>query len=173
MAAKMARIPMRRLGTPEEIADMVRFLLSGSATYVTGPLITAFGANGDAASLMRFFCLFVAGSFMFNGALFVANAAFNNLGFPLYSTLFNWGRATLGVIPFVYFGKAYGPEGVLAGWGIGAVAFGTLSIIVCFSVLKKMPQTSQQTRAPDAPPTAQSPFSTGKASLIAPSNPTD
>ena len=76
-------------------------------------------------------------------------------------------------IPFVYFGKAYGPEGVLAGWGIGAVAFGALSIMVCFSVLKKMPQAGAHSRAPDAPPTAQSPFSTGKASLIAPSEPGD
>lgn len=167
---------------PRVVATM-RDSLTVSAIYTlamwallalfTEPLITAFGASGDAASLMRFFCFFVAGSFMFNGALFVANAAFNNLGFPLYSTLFNWGRATLGVIPFVYFGRAYGPEGVLAGWGIGAVAFGALSIIVCFSVLKKMPQTGPHSRAPDAPPTAQSPFSTAKASLIAPSEPGD
>lgn len=106
---------------------------------LSGPLVALFGATGDAAMLLRFFCLFVAGSFMFNGALFVANAAFNNLGFPVYSTLFNWGRATLGVIPFVHFGMAWGPEGVLAGWGIGAVAFGLLSIIVCFRVLGKMP----------------------------------
>ncbi len=106
---------------------------------LAGPLVALFGATGDAAMLLRFFCLFVAGSFMFNGALFVANAAFNNLGFPVYSTLFNWGRATLGVIPFVHFGMAWGPEGVLAGWGIGAVAFGLLSIVVCFRVLGKMP----------------------------------
>jgi NAD(P)-dependent dehydrogenase (short-subunit alcohol dehydrogenase family) len=43
MAAKQARIPMRRLGTPEEIADMVAFLLSPAASYVTGALITADG----------------------------------------------------------------------------------------------------------------------------------
>lgn len=106
---------------------------------LAGPLIALFGATGDAAMLLRFFCLFVAGSFMFNGALFVSNAAFNNLGFAVYSTLFNWGRATLGVIPFVHFGMAWGPEGVLAGWGIGAVAFGLLSIVVCFRVLARMP----------------------------------
>jgi putative MATE family efflux protein len=106
---------------------------------LTGPLIALFGATGDAALLLRFFCFFVAGSFMFNGALFVANAAFNNLGFPVYSTVFNWGRATLGVIPFVHFGMAWGPEGVLAGWGIGAIAFGLASIVVCFRVLGTLP----------------------------------
>jgi hypothetical protein len=45
-----------------------------------------FGATGEARDVIVFFCLFVAGSFMFNGMLFVANAAFNNLGYALYST---------------------------------------------------------------------------------------
>ena len=48
----------------------------------------------------------------FIGLLFVANASFNNLGFPLLSTLFNWGRATLGTMPFALIGARYGgPEG--------------------------------------------------------------
>jgi putative MATE family efflux protein len=105
-----------------------------------GPLVAMFDATGDAALLVEFFCLFVAGSFLFNGALFVANAAFNNLGNPLLATFFNWGRATLGVIPFVYIGKAYGAEGVLAGWGLGAVFFGILSVIVSFRVVARLPQ---------------------------------
>lgn len=108
---------------------------------LTWPFITqAFSAQADAARLIRFFCLFVAGSFIFNGALFVANAAFNNLGFAIYSTVFNWGRATLGVIPFVWVGKAWGPEGVLAGWGLGGIVFGIVSVIVCFRELKKLPE---------------------------------
>ncbi len=43
MAAKEARIPLGRLGTPEEIADLVAFLLSGEASYSTGGLFTADG----------------------------------------------------------------------------------------------------------------------------------
>jgi NAD(P)-dependent dehydrogenase (short-subunit alcohol dehydrogenase family) len=43
MAAKQARIPMRRLGLPEEIADMAAFLLSPAASYSTGGLFTADG----------------------------------------------------------------------------------------------------------------------------------
>ncbi|MEO1398782.1 MAG: MATE family efflux transporter, partial [Pseudomonadota bacterium] len=81
---------------------------------VLSPYIVAlFGASGNAADIVTVFCLFVAGSFLFNGALFVANAAFNNLGFAFYATAFNWGRATLGVVPFVWVGKEYGPSGVL------------------------------------------------------------
>lgn len=43
MAAKMARIPMGRLGTPDEIACLSAFLLSGDASYSTGGLFTADG----------------------------------------------------------------------------------------------------------------------------------
>ena len=43
MAAKEARIPMGRLGTPEEIAGLVVFLLSDAASYSTGGLFTADG----------------------------------------------------------------------------------------------------------------------------------
>lgn len=43
MDAKKARIPMGRLGTPDEIADLVVFLLSGDSAYSTGGLFTADG----------------------------------------------------------------------------------------------------------------------------------
>lgn len=123
----------------------------------------AFSAENDARNLIRFFCLFVAGSFIFNGALFVANAAFNNLGFAIYSTVFNWGRATLGVIPFVWVGKAWGPEGILAGWGLGGIIFGVLAIVVCFRELKRLPQRAD-IKAEQAAiiPSANSPFTSGR-----------
>ncbi len=43
MEAKKARIPMGRLGTPDEIAAMVTFLLSSAAAYATGSLLMADG----------------------------------------------------------------------------------------------------------------------------------
>ena len=43
MAAKQARIPLGRLGTPEEIAEVAAFLLSPAASYSTGSLVTADG----------------------------------------------------------------------------------------------------------------------------------
>ncbi|MBL4727206.1 MAG: MATE family efflux transporter [Rhizobiaceae bacterium] len=126
-------------------------------------IVAAFSAKGEAAEMVRFYCYFVAGSFIFAAALFVANTAFNNLGYPLYSTFTNWGRATLGVIPFVYVGQAYGPSGVLAGWGLGGVLFGVVSILICFKILKKLPEkrAKEQEVLPNIP-SANSPFTSGK-----------
>jgi Na+-driven multidrug efflux pump len=129
-----------------------------------------FGAVGEARELIIFFCLFAAGSFLFNGALFVANAAFNNLGFATLSTLFNWGRSTLGVIPFVWIGAHYyGAKGVVAGWGLGAIVFGIVSLVVAFRVVRNIgvnPPPEFDPNAPPPPPAAQSPFSTGKAATL-------
>lgn len=134
------------------------------AVFAT-PIANLFGAVGLGRELIIFFCLFAAGSFLFNGAIFVASAAFNNLGYPTYSTVFNWGRSTLGVIPFVWLGSHYfGAKGVLAGWGLGAVLFGTLSVIVCFRVMRKLVATKTSDEPPlDAPPSANSPFSSNEA----------
>ena len=132
-------------------------------------IANAFNAAGATHDLVVFFCLFVAGSFIFNGALFVANAAFNNLGYATYSTVFNWGRATLGTVPFVYLGaKYYGATGVLAGWGLGAVVFGIVSMIVCFRVIAKIERdggTPGDHNNGPMPPSANSPFTSGKGAI--------
>ena len=132
------------------------------------PVADLFGATGEARELVIFFCLFVAGSFLFNGMLFVANAAFNNLGFATYSTVFNWGRSTLGVIPFVWAGaQLYGAKGVIAGWGLGAIVFGVVAAIVAFRVVRGIgDKPSLDEEVPPPPPAANSPFSTGKAATL-------
>jgi len=101
-------------------------------------LIQAFSLEGLAADLMHAFCSWLAGSFLFAGALFVANAAFNNLGRPLWSTGFNWARATLGTIPLAWWGSRYGPVGVLAGQALGAVIFGSLALWVAFGLTNRL-----------------------------------
>jgi putative MATE family efflux protein len=107
-------------------------------------IVRLFGATGAGAALIRFFCRYVAGTFVFLGALFVANAAFNNLGFPTWSTLFNWGRATLGTIPFVAIGaKYFGAEGALAGQAVGGIIFGVVAVLVCYRVVRRMAKAEQ------------------------------
>ena len=89
------------------------------------PIAQLFEAEGVARDLVYLFCGPLALLYFFNGAIFVANAAFNNLGHPFYSTWVNWGRNTLGTIPFVALGALwYGAEGVLIGQAFGGVLFG-------------------------------------------------
>ncbi|OCH19026.1 MATE family efflux transporter [Aliivibrio sp. 1S165] len=93
-------------------------------------IISAFNLVGDAALIMGTFCTVVAITFIFNGAMFVANTSFNNLGKPLYSTALNLSKATIGTLPFVYFGAQwFGGLGVLYGQALGNVIFGIISII--------------------------------------------
>jgi len=103
-----------------------------------GPLIQLFSLEGVAANMVHAFCSWIAASFFFMGALFVANAAFNNLGHPLWSTAFNWGRATLGTIPFAWWGAQYGPVQVLAGQAVGAVLFGSLAMWTAFRLTARL-----------------------------------
>jgi Na+-driven multidrug efflux pump len=134
-----------------------------------GPIASLFGATGLARDLIMFFCTFVASAFLFDGAIFVSSAAFNNLGYPTYSTVFNWGRSTLGIIPFAWVGGLYfGAEGVLAGRGLGAVIFGVASMVICFRTVAGIArgQDSAEEPVPALPPAANSPFSTGKASTL-------
>ncbi|GGA83408.1 hypothetical protein GCM10011491_08600 [Brucella endophytica] len=109
-----------------------------------------FHATGEARHFVIFFCLVAAGGFLFNGPLYVANTAFNNLGFPVLSTIFNWGRATIGTLPFIWYGAQwYGAEGVVAGWSAGGIFFGIVAVIACFRVIRHL--SKNPVRPPRAP----------------------
>ena len=102
-------------------------------------IVAAFDASQEASNLISLFCIYLTPLFAFFGAMYVANAAFNNLGRAHYSALFNWARATLGTIPFVYFGAQYfGASGVIAGNMAGAVLFGLASVIVCYRLIHQV-----------------------------------
>ncbi len=104
-----------------------------------GQLIAAFHIAGRAAELVNFFATYIAVSWAFLGGLFVAAAAFNNLGKPTYSTWTNWGRATLGTIPFAIIGGAYaGAEGILVGTALGGIIFGLGSMILAYRLVNQI-----------------------------------
>ena len=112
--------------------------------FVQDYVIQGFSLQGDAAIIVAAFCTYVALTFTFNGALFVANTSFNNLGKPLYSTALNLGKATLGTLPFVYLGSQwYGALGVLYGQALGNVLFGILGTLVLRYHIAELMQGSQ------------------------------
>ena len=111
-------------------------------------IVALFGSEGVAKQLIYLFCGPLALVFFFNGAIFVANAAFNNLGHPFYSTTVNWGRHTVGTIPFVMLGAwMFGAAGVLIGQAVGGVIFATIAIWLSARVMRKEAPVAE----PDAP----------------------
>ena len=95
-----------------------------------------FQLDGMALTLVFLFAGPLSLMFFFNGVIFVSNAAFNNLGHPFYSTIVNWGRHTLGTIPFVLVGAAwYGAPGVLIGQFIGGAVFAVIAVLLARRVL--------------------------------------
>ena len=68
----------------------------------TDVVVWAFGMSGEGARIVRAFCRFGAGGFVLAGAAYVATAAFNNLGRPIWATVLNWSRAGLAVPAMVF-----------------------------------------------------------------------
>ncbi len=111
-------------------------------------IVTAFKAQGETAELVRFFCTILAGTWAFHGALFVANSAFNNLGAPIMATAFNWGKATLGTIPFAWYGaRTAGAEGALMGQGVGAILFGIIGVWGAYRVILRLSEAEHRKAA--------------------------
>lgn len=102
-----------------------------------GVIIESFGLRDLGATLVFWFAVLIAPLFFFNGVLFVANASFNNLNRPLWSTMLNWGRNTLGTAPFAFAGGMLaGPPGVLVGHALGGVLFAIVGAVVCLRLIK-------------------------------------
>ena len=98
-----------------------------------------FRASPETAAYLGFFCRWGISAWLFIGMLFVANAAFNNLGFPLLSMLFNWGRATLGTLPCVTLGAHLGGvEGGMLGMAAGAAVFGIGAVVTAYGAVGRL-----------------------------------
>ncbi len=127
----------------ERIRQTLKNSLIFSALYVSlvsillwmlqNPIIALFKLEGEAAELMSVFCTWVAITFIFNGAQFVANTTFNNLGKPMYATGFNVAKSTLGTLPFVAIGSQLGgAAGIILGVAVGGMIFAVAAVIIAF-----------------------------------------
>lgn len=104
-----------------------------------GPLSDVFRAEGETRDLIVYFCLLLSPLFVFLGALFVANAAFNTLGKAHYSTVLNWSRATIGTVPFVLAGASLGgAKGALAGNMVGGILFGVVAVLLSKKLIRQI-----------------------------------
>ena len=135
----------------------------GAALAFASPwLVSAFDAKGDSAAYVIFYCRYGVVAWLFFACLFVANTAFNNLGFPVLSMAFNWGRATLGTISFVTLGAHYGGvRGGLIGVALGCAVFGLIAVAAAYAATARLAKGIEANRLPH--PRALGPAELGKA----------
>lgn len=111
-------------GRPDRVAEAFVAALKFCAVYtlvtwalmalLSGQIVTAFHLAPEGEAVLRVFTHWAAGAFIMTGALFVANAAFNNLGRPLASTGANWFRDGILMLPLsLAFSAAFGAEGIV------------------------------------------------------------
>lgn len=113
-------------------AILVVIGISGVLFLLQKPLINVFNLSDQAAELLTLFATYLALFFIFDGILFSTNSAFNSLGYPLYSTLFNYAKFFLGIIPMAWvLSHFYGAKGVLIGQSIGHLVIVILALLVC------------------------------------------
>lgn len=102
-----------------------------------GFVSTQFKLGTEGREIVFWFAFVIAPLFIFNGSLFIANAAFNNLKRPIWSSMLNWGKNTIGVLPFVLVGAHLGgASGVLVGQAIGGIFFGVLGLWLAFRLVR-------------------------------------
>ena len=98
---------------------------------LSDPISDAFHLAGEGRHVFRLFATLLTPLFFFNGMLFIGNAACNNLGRPAWSTLMNWLRNTLGLVPFLWLGREYyGLDGIVVGPAVGGIIFGLTGYMV-------------------------------------------
>ena len=136
----------RVMGTYRDALIFIAAVVTGIAIvlfFLRGPIAALFQADGVSRELVFLFCGPLALAFFFNGVIFVANAVFNNLGHPFYSTWVNWGRHTLGTIPFVLIGGLYfGAKGILIGQAAGGLVFCVLAWWLALRVIRKQTEAA-------------------------------
>ena len=131
-------------------------------------IIAAFGAQGEAAHLIDFYATWLVIGFAFNGVLFIANAASNNLNRATQATMFNFARALLGTVPLVYlFSGWFGAVGVIAGEIAGALVWGVVAFIVVLWQVRQMQLHHERVSCPEVPleESCQSPFSSPRSQM--------
>ena len=100
-------------------------LIWGLLVGMNDIIVALFGVNQDGAKILWAFTHIGAAAFTLTGMCFVATAAFNNLGRPMYSTVINWVREGVVSLPLaIWFSSLCGASGVVYAQAAVAVLIG-------------------------------------------------
>jgi Na+-driven multidrug efflux pump len=108
---------------------LIYTLVMWAALFLTTPLVMrAFGVIGEGAEVLFAFTTVGVGGFVFVGALFVANAAFNALGKPSRSAALNWIKeAALSWPAAIALTSLAGAPGVIYGQALASCVVGLVA----------------------------------------------
>lgn len=128
-AGDMARV--RSTYRDALIFCLIYTLVAWLLLYLATPyVIWAFGLQGQGAAILRAFTTIGVGAFIFIGALFVSNAAFNSLGKPGWSTFVNWLKDGVLSWPLAtWLAMSFGAIGVIYGQAMAGVIMGVIAAI--------------------------------------------
>ncbi len=124
----------------------------GVLLAATPLIIDAFGLGGQGAEVLRGFTRVGVGGFVFVGALFVASAAFNNLGQPLRSTLIGWLKD--GVLSWpaaAWLATGFGAAGVIYGQALAGALVGGLAALWGWRYVARLGPDANVATAPVRP----------------------
>ena len=131
-------------------------------------IVDGFGLSGEGALILTTFATAAAWAFVFTGALFTANSAFNNLGRPLWSTGFNWSRDAIAIpVLAVTIAGGFGPTGAVWVQAFAAVLIGSVAAVTGWRTVSSIAKRDVQPAEIVSVPTPA--FSSGRVVLgIAP-----
>lgn len=131
----------------------------------TGLIIRGFSLTGAGTEVLSTFTHLGTGAFLFTAALFISNAAFNNLGRPALSTLFNWSRDGAAIpLLALAIGDAAGAGGVIVVQALAALTVGSVAALTAWRYVARL---SRATTVPGAGGLEQPPFTSGRTALAA------
>ena len=96
----------------------------------TSYIAASFGLQRDGTDILNAFTSVGVGSYIFIGALFVSNAAFNNLGKPRRSVVLNWLKDGVLSWPLaIWLSASFGGIGIIYGQAIAGIMMGAFAAL--------------------------------------------
>ncbi|MFL2786152.1 MAG: MATE family efflux transporter [Paracoccaceae bacterium] len=108
-------------------------------------IANVFGLDPEGADILWAFTHIGAAAFVFTAVMFVASAAFNNMGKPIWSTALNWFRDGLLTLPAaLWLSGIFAANGVIYAQGMVAFVAGILATFWGFWFIKSAQQSRSE-----------------------------